>query len=170
MFLIIDICLRSFNINSAQKNIFVFLRSVRNRHNSYEKKKTRRPGSSSLGLGCWGMSRAYGKGDRKESISTIQESIDMGVNFLDTADVYGSGHNEELLAEAISGIRNHVILATKFAYIENNDGSMSVRCDPEYIKIACDRSLQRLNTDYIDLYYMHRLDSVLSQLKILLEQ
>jgi aryl-alcohol dehydrogenase-like predicted oxidoreductase len=111
-----------------------------------------------FGLGCWGMSGAYGKGDRKESISTILESIDMGVNFLDTADVYGSGHNEELLAEAISGIRNNVILATKFGYIENNDGSMSVRCDPEYLKSACERSLRRLNTDYIDLYYMHRLD------------
>lgn len=112
----------------------------------------------SLGLGCWGMSGAYGAVDRKESIATILASIEMGVNFLDTADVYGSGHNEELLAEAITGIRNRVIIASKFGYIENSDGSMSVRCDPEYVRSACEGSLKRLKTDYIDLYYMHRLD------------
>ncbi len=112
----------------------------------------------SIGLGCWGMSGAYGAGDRKESIATILESIEMGVNFLDTADVYGSGHNEELLAEALTGIRKKVLIASKFGYIENSDGSMSVRCDPEYVRSACEASLKRLKTDYIDLYYMHRLD------------
>lgn len=115
----------------------------------------------SLGLGCWGMSGAYGDSDRKESIATILESIDLGVNFLDTADVYGSGHNEKLIAEAIKGKRNKVILATKFGYIQNSDGSLKVRCDPDYLRSACENSLKRLNTDYIDLYYMHRLDKSL---------
>jgi len=112
----------------------------------------------SLGLGCWGMSGAYGASDRKESIATILESIELGVNFLDTADVYGSGHNEKLIAEAIKGKREKVILATKFGYIQNTDGSLKVRCDPDYLKSACEDSLKRLKTDYIDLYYMHRLD------------
>ena len=112
----------------------------------------------SLGLGCWGMSGAYGASDRQESIATILESIELGVNFLDTADVYGSGHNEKLIAEAIKGKRDKVILATKFGYIQNTDGSLKVRCDPPYLKSACEDSLKRLKTDYIDLYYMHRLD------------
>ena len=112
----------------------------------------------SLGLGCWGMSGAYGASDRKESIATILESIELGINFLDTADVYGSGHNEKLIAEAIKGKREKVILATKFGYIQNTDGSLKVRCDPDYLKSACEDSLKRLKTDYIDLYYMHRLD------------
>ena len=113
---------------------------------------------SAIGLGCWGMSGSYGKGNRRESIATIEKSFDMGITLFDTADVYGSGHNEELVAEAVASFRKEIILASKFGYIENPDGSMSVNCAPAYIKSACEASLKRLKTDYIDLYYMHRLD------------
>jgi aryl-alcohol dehydrogenase-like predicted oxidoreductase len=113
---------------------------------------------SAIGLGCWGMSGAYGDSDRAESIATIRESIDMGINFIDTADVYGSGHNESLIAEALENRRKSIVLASKFGYLYNENGEMDVCCRPEYLKRACEASLKRLKTDYIDLYYMHRLD------------
>ncbi|HDZ40205.1 MAG TPA: aldo/keto reductase [Bacteroidetes bacterium] len=113
---------------------------------------------SAIGLGCWGMSGAYGAGDRKESIATIHESIDQGINFIDTADIYGNGHNEILVGEALKGIRKKLILATKFGFVGDEDGELSVDGRPEYVKKACDASLKRLKTDYIDLYYLHRLD------------
>ncbi len=113
---------------------------------------------SSLGLGCWGMSGAYGEGNRKESIATIREAFDLGVTFIDTADVYGFGHNEELVAEAINDFRDKVVLATKFGFRKNSTGQLEVCGRPNYVKSACEASLKRLNTDCIDLYYLHRLD------------
>ncbi|MGM0667940.1 MAG: aldo/keto reductase [Bacteroidota bacterium] len=113
---------------------------------------------SAIGLGCWGMSGAYGKGDRKESIATIHESIDQGINFIDTADMYGNGHNEILVGEALKGIRKKLILATKFGFVGGEDGDLAVNGRPDYVKKACEASLKRLGTDYIDLYYLHRLD------------
>ena len=125
--------------------------------------KTRILGSSGLevsaiGLGCWGMSGAYGAGDRKESIETIHESIDNGINFIDTADIYGNGHNETLVGEALKNIRHDVILATKFGFVGGENDELSVNGRPEYVNKACDASLKRLGTGYIDLYYLHRID------------
>lgn len=125
--------------------------------------KTRILGSSGLevsaiGLGCWGMSGAYGASDRKESIETIHESIDGGINFIDTADIYGNGHNENLVGEALKNLRHEIILASKFGFVGGENGELSVNGRPEYVKIACEASLKRLGTDYLDLYYLHRLD------------
>ncbi|MBN1386822.1 MAG: aldo/keto reductase [Bacteroidales bacterium] len=113
---------------------------------------------SAIGLGCWGMSGAYGAGDKKESIETIHESIDQGINFIDTADIYGNGHNEILVGEALRNLRQDVILATKFGFIGGENNDLHVNGRPEYVKKACDASLKRLGTEYIDLYYLHRLD------------
>src|SRR3954469_14965672 len=112
---------------------------------------------SALGLGCMGMSQSYGPADRDESIATIHRALDLGVTFLDTADVYGRGHNEELVGEAIRDRRDEVVLATKFS-LQWADGNMSVNGRPEYVKEACDASLRRLGVDHIDLYYQHRVD------------
>lgn len=89
---------------------------------------------SALGLGCWGMSGAYGPSNRKESIETIHESIDNGINFIDTADIYGNGHNEILVGEALKNIRYEVILATKFGFVGGENDALSVNRRPEYIK------------------------------------
>lgn len=113
---------------------------------------------SAIGLGCWGMSGAYGVSDRKESIETIHEAIDRSVNFIDTADIYGDGHNETLVGEALRDIRHKVVLATKFGFIGKEDGTLDVNGRPEYVLKACDDSLRRLGMEYIDLYYLHRLD------------
>jgi len=114
---------------------------------------------SALGLGCMGMSETYGPSDDAESVGVIHRALDIGVTFLDTADVYGVGHNEELVGRAISDRRDEVVLATKFG-IREVVGGGEVRVDgsPEYVRAAADRSLRRLGVDVIDLYYLHRRD------------
>ena len=113
---------------------------------------------SAIGLGCMGMSVAYGERDEPGSIETIQRALDHGVTFIDTADMYGRGHNEELVGRALKGRRHEVILATKFGNIRTPEGKSDVRGDPDYVIEACDKSLARLGTDVIDLYYVHRID------------
>ncbi len=124
--------------------------------------KTRRLGGlevSAIGLGCMGMSVAYGERDEPGSIDTIHRALDLGVSFIDTADMYGRGHNEELVGRALKGRRDEAILATKFGNIRTADGKSDVRGDPEYVIEACEKSLARLGTDVIDLYYVHRIDT-----------
>ncbi len=112
-----------------------------------------------LGLGCMGMSEFYGTTDETEAVATIQRAMDMGVTFLDTADIYGSGDNERLVGRAIRNRRDEVVLATKFGMIRGDDGSFrGVSGRPDYVRQACDASLKRLGVEIIDLYYQHRVD------------
>jgi aryl-alcohol dehydrogenase-like predicted oxidoreductase len=114
---------------------------------------------SALGLGCMGMSEFYGTGDQAEAERTIQRALDLGITFLDTADMYGPFTNERLVGEAIAGRRDEVVLATKFGNVRGEDGSFrGINGRPEYVHQACDASLQRLGVDVIDLYYQHRVD------------
>ena len=114
---------------------------------------------SALGLGCMGMSEFYGAPDESAGIATIHRALDLGVTFLDTADMYGPFTNERLVGKAIAGRRDEVQLATKFGNERRPDGSrVGINGTPEYVRIACNASLQRLGTEYIDLYYQHRVD------------
>jgi aryl-alcohol dehydrogenase-like predicted oxidoreductase len=114
---------------------------------------------SALGLGCMGMSEFYGRADEKESIATMERALEVGVDFLDTSDVYGPHTNERLVGRVIKGRRDKIVLATKFGILRNDDPAFrGISGKPEYVKQACDASLRRLMTDHIDLYYQHRVD------------
>src|SRR5512141_903611 len=114
---------------------------------------------SRMGLGCMGMSEFYGPGDEAESIRTIHRALDLGINFLDTADIYGLGHNEVLVGKALRDRRNQAVLATKFGNVRGKDGSwLGVNGKPDYVRSCCEASLRRLGVDVIDLYYQHRVD------------
>ncbi|MGV9724972.1 aldo/keto reductase [Nocardia beijingensis] len=113
---------------------------------------------SAQGLGCMGMSHAYGAANDEQSIATLHHALDLGVTLLDTADFYGAGHNEELIGRAIAARRDDVVLATKFGFANRLGEPTRIRGDAAYVRQACEASLRRLGVDHIDLYYLHRVD------------
>src|ERR1700681_737569 len=113
---------------------------------------------SELGLGSMGMSQFYGPRDDKESVATLERAVEIGITFFDTADVYGAGHNEQLVGKALKKYRDRVIIATKFGNQILADGKRAICGTPEYVRSSCDASLKRLGIDRIDLYYQHRVD------------
>jgi len=114
---------------------------------------------SALGLGCMSMSEFYGQSDEAESLATIARAFELGIDFLDTADMYGVGHNEELVGKAARGRRDRVVIATKFGIVRKPDGTrLGISGKPDYVRSACEASLRRLGVDTIDLYYQHRVD------------
>ena len=116
------------------------------------------PSVSAIGLGCMSLSGTYGEADDAQSVALIHHAIDMGINHLDSSDMYGWGHNETVVGAAIKGRRDKVMLASKFGQIKSEGGGNGVNGRPEYVREACDASLKRLGTDVIDLYYQHRVD------------
>ncbi len=114
---------------------------------------------SALGLGCMGMTPIYGTPDPSECVETVHAAVDAGVNFIDTADAYARGKNESVVGKALEGIRDRVVLATKFGNVRFEDGTSTVNGKPEYVAEACEKSLGRLGVDHIDLYYLHRVDT-----------
>ena len=114
--------------------------------------------ASAMGLGCWSMSGTYGASDDAEALRTFDRALELGVTFVDTADTYGSGHNEEFVGRALRGRRDRVLLATKFGRTFGEGVARGVNGRPEYVRSACDASLKRLGVDAIDLYYQHRVD------------
>ncbi|RJF98638.1 aldo/keto reductase [Noviherbaspirillum saxi] len=112
-----------------------------------------------MALGCYSMSNSYGARSDAESVQVIRQAIDRGIDLIDTADFYGWGHNEELVAKALEGRRDRVLLSTKFGYVRSGEGlGLGLRSDPAYVRAACEASMRRLNTDCIDVYFQHRLD------------